>query len=94
MMMSPESYVQTYENTSFPELIKARNEMIREIRRLEKLVFSEDRIDDAWLIKPSPDVQYQVYLEYLEEMCKMMREKYSKEYVWKDEEDDRIEDDE
>ena len=36
------------------------------------------------MINPSPDVCYQVYLEYLAEMCKLMHQKYNEDYVWGD----------
>ena len=31
---------------------------------------------------PSPDVRYQMHLEYLAELCRIMQEKYNEEYVW------------
>ena len=36
------------------------------------------------MICPSPDVRYQMYLEYLSGLCLFMRNKYNEEYVWGD----------
>lgn len=48
----------------------------------EKKEKAGDRSGDEWMINPSPDVCYQVYLEYLAEMCKLMHQKYNEDYVW------------
>lgn len=82
MMMCPENYVSEYEDASFEELIAARDGLIEEIRSLEKLVFDRNKNDDTWNILPSPDVQYQVNLDYLSELCKLIRNKYNSEIVW------------
>ena len=78
MMISPETYIGMHEDASFKQLIKERNQLLREIRRLEKIVFSEDRSADDWRIKPGPDVRYQMELEYLAQLCLMMRNKYNR----------------
>ena len=78
MMISPESYTGMHRNASFEQLIAERNRLLREIRRLEKIVFSEDRSADDWRIKPGPDVRYQMELEYLARLCLMIRTKYNR----------------
>ena len=78
MMISPETYTGMHRDASFEELIRERNRLLREIRRLEKIVFSEDRSADDWRIKPDPDVRYQMELEYLARLCLMMRTKYNR----------------
>ena len=56
--------------------------MVAELKRLEKLVFDDkERLDDAWMFKPGPDVQYQMTLEYLAELCLFIEKKYNKEIV-------------
>lgn len=90
MMISPETYVSFHEKDSFDQLIKERKRIIKEIATLEKIVFKDNKSDDAWLIDPGPDVQYQLTLEYLAELCKFMSLKYNREIVWgEDEEEDK-----
>lgn len=84
MMISPDGYMAMHENDSFEQLIKERKSLVSEINKLEKIVFDEDKTDEAWMICPGPDVKYQMSLEYLAELCKFMKEKYNKEVVWDD----------
>ena len=88
MMISPETYVLLHENESFDQLIKERESLIQEIADLEKIVFDDNKLSDAWQIKPGPDVQYQLTLEYLAELCKFMSQKYNREVVWGEDEDE------
>ncbi len=82
MMIGPKAYIMMHEKDSFPQLIKERNKLVAELKRLEKLVFDDkERLDDAWLFKPGPDVHYQMTLEYLAELCLFIEEKYNKEIV-------------
>lgn len=91
MMISPESFVEEHKNDSFKELIKTRDSLMREIKSLEKIVYSKEQSDEAWMISPGPDVQYQVYLEYLAELCKFISRKYNEEIVWNEDEPDEEE---
>ncbi len=82
MMMDPKSYIMMHEKDSFPQLIKERDKLFAELRRWEKLVFEDkERLDDAWMFKPSPQVHYQMTLEYLAELCLFIENKYNKEIV-------------
>lgn len=90
MMISPETYVSFHEKDSFDQLIKERKRIIKEIAALEKIVFKDNKSDDAWLIDPDPDVQYQLTLEYLAELCKFMSLKYNREVVHSYDEDEEI----
>lgn len=92
MMISPETYVSFHEKDSFDQLIKERKRIIKEIAALEKIVFKDNKSDDAWQIDPDPDVQYQLTLEYLAELCKFMSQKYNREVVWGEDEDEEIPD--
>lgn len=47
MMLDPSGYLQAHEGDSFEELIKERDELIEDIKELEKIVFDEKKIDDA-----------------------------------------------
>ena len=82
MMISPEYYIEEHKNDSFTQLINERDTLIKEILRLEKLVFDEDKSSAEWGMKPSPDVRYQMCLEYLSVLCKHISEKYNREIVW------------
>lgn len=80
-MMSPESFVRAYKDEPIEEIIKRRDELIDNIKNLEKIVFSKDRSSDEWNFHPGPDVQYQVNLEYLSQICILLSEKYNGEFV-------------
>ncbi len=81
MMMSPESFVRAYKDEPIEEIIKIRDELIDNIKELEKIVFSKDRSSDEWNFHPGPDVRYQVNLEYLSQICILLSEKYNGEFV-------------
>lgn len=80
MMISPESYVMMHESDSFEELIKERKSLQREIAHLEKIVFDEKRENEEWMYNPSPDVLYQMNLEYLAALCLLIRDRYREEF--------------
>lgn len=82
MMICPESYVLCMKDLSYQELIKKRDSLIRKVRKLEKIVMNKDLSDEAWQFDPDPEVQYQVYLQYLSELCTYMHERYNAEFVW------------
>lgn len=82
MMISPECYIEEHKNDTFPQLLQAKNELIEDIRKLETIVFDSNHSRDEWGMKPSPDVQYQMCLEYLSVLCKHISEKYNREIVW------------
>lgn len=82
MMISPEMYIMEHQNDTFSQLLQERDELIEEIRRLEKMVFGEDYESEEWLTHPSPEVKYQMNLQYLAELCKFISKKYNREIVW------------
>ena len=86
MMISPQGYLEEHKNDTFEELINEREKLIDSIKHLEKLVFSDDKMSEARMIHPTPDVQYQMNLEYLAELCNYMSEKYNREIVWGEDE--------
>ena len=87
MMTSPDAYRAMHKDDSIEDLIKNRDGLIEQIRELEQIVYSRDKTDEAWNINPGPDVRYQMDLEYLAELCKLLKEKYNNEIVWGDLED-------
>ena len=82
MMISPGVYMEQLKDASYLELIRERDQLIKSIRKFEKNELAGDRSDPDWRYCPSPDVQYQMHLEYLSELCSFMHEKYNSEYVW------------
>lgn len=84
MMMSPEMYAEEHRDDSLEELIETRNDLVDELRTLEKIVFDKEQKDKAWEICPGPDVQYQMTLEYLAKLCMLLYEKFNEEVVYAD----------
>lgn len=91
MMISPDYYVEQHKNDNFRALIKERDELICEIKALEKIVFSPKKTAPDWKFMPGPDVKYQVYLEYLSHLCMFIKEKYNREIVNKESAESSIE---
>ena len=82
MMISPTTYGEHVKDADYLELIKRREELLASIREFEAKEIAGDRSGEEWLTHPTPDVQYQVELEYLGELCRIMHEKYNTDYVW------------
>lgn len=50
--------------------------------------FEQGRVPESeYVVDPSSDVVYQVYLEYLAVLCKRIAEVYNRDYVWGGKED-------
>lgn len=81
MMISPEMFVEMYKDKKYKELLPIRDELIQAIRDFEEETYDPKEA----LINPSPDVVYQMNLEYLGKLCELISEKYNKEYVWGEE---------
>ena len=75
-MIDPGTFIEMEcKGRSYKELVEIRDELLREIR-----AFEEDRIPPRErLILPSPETRYQVNLEYLGELCKLIAETYREE---------------
>ena len=84
MMISPQSYIEALKNKSYAALIRERKRLIVWINRFEKKEKEGDRTDLGWMLDPSPEVQYQCYLEYLAALCAFMSHKYNLDYVGQD----------
>ena len=82
MMMSPEMYAEEHRNDSFEELIEIRDDLVEELKTLEKVVYDKEQKDKARDICPGPDVQYQMTLEYLAKLCMVLHVKYNAEVVF------------
>ena len=84
-MISPETYAEELKTDNLQNLIKERDELLEFIQNFEKncidfqkreLIFS----GDDWNIHPSPDVMYQVYLEYLAKVSVAISNKFNQEF--------------
>ena len=84
MMISPTTYGEYLKDADYLELIKKREELLASIREFEAKEIAGDRSGEEWSIHPQPDVRYQMDLEYLGELCRIMHEKYNNDYVWGD----------
>lgn len=81
-MISPSYYKEEIQNLSYPEMMKKRDELIASIHAFEKAGKKGDRSGAEWQYFPSPEVVYQMDLEYLAQLLQVMHQKYNEEYVW------------
>lgn len=81
-MISPVTFVEELKDADYNTLIEERDQLIEYIVEFEKKEKAGDRSGDEWKYNPMPDVVYQVYLDYLAELCKMMKEINCEEYIW------------
>ena len=79
-MSSPEMYVEVWKDKPYAELVEEKNSLIEEITRFENGDIHQGEI----VINPTPEVVYQCNLGYLSELCRLIVEKYQREYVWAD----------
>ena len=80
-MISPETFIEfECKGKSYKELLKIRDDLLRDVRAFEK-----GKTSSEITMHPSPEVIYQVHLEYLGELCKLIAEKYNSEVVWEEE---------
>lgn len=77
MMISPDYYVDQHKDKSYEELLPISDELIDSIRTFEKQGPAANDV----IIAPSPDVRYQMDLEYLGKLCELIAEKY-REKLW------------
>ena len=82
MMISPDYYIEQLKEADYLQLIEERNGLIEAIEDFEKNELTGDRSGEARLMMPSPEVVYQMNLEYLGRLCEFMKEKYNRDYVW------------
>ena len=82
MMISPETFVNNLKDSSYLDLVQHRENLIMAIHKFEKNEMKGDRSDPSWHVCPSPEVRYQMNLEYLAALCSYMKDKYNQEYVW------------
>ena len=77
MMISPDMFVNRYRFMKYKELLPVRDELIKSIREFENKTYDPEM--DRFF--PSQEVQYQMHLEYLGQLCVLISEKYNQEIV-------------
>ncbi len=82
MMISPSSYTERFRDADYTELIRERDSLLSLIKDFEAGDLAGERSGPEWDIMPRPDARYQMYLEYLGELCALMAERYDREYLW------------
>ena len=78
MMISPNCYIEDQKDKSYKQLLKEREELLKAIYSFE----NEEIEQGEMFYSPSPEVVYQMNLEYLGELCKLISKKYNEEYIW------------
>lgn len=76
MMISPESFIENLKDKSYSELLEERENLFKKIYSFE----NETNKSKEIFISPSPEVRYQVNLQYLGKLCELIAIKYNKEY--------------
>ena len=71
------SFTEQFENASYQEILKVKNELVSDISKFEH---DYDRKDPDWNICPKPDVCYQWSLEALGLIAPMLAEAFNREY--------------
>ena len=79
MMISPQSFVDEFEDESYASLLEERDKLMLEIKYFEKHR-EEIMNSDEDVICPSPDVVYQMNLEYLGSLCMLISKKFNEEF--------------
>ena len=85
MMISPQSYISRFKSAKYTDLIKERDRLIIELREFEQNEMTGDRSGEEWLMDPNPEVMYQCSLDYLAELCVLMRDRYNNVSEWSEE---------
>lgn len=78
-MIDPKQYVEQFENASYQEILKAKNELVSDISKFEH---DYDREDPDWEVKPGPDVHYQWSLKVLDLIAPLLSKAFNREYEW------------
>lgn len=85
MMIDPVSYVEMHKDESYMELMEERNRLFRKIQDYENKVILKN-VQEAEEEFYFSQTVYQMNLCYLAQLCSFMKEKYTDDYVWGDQE--------
>ena len=77
-MISPEYFIKSQcRGKTYAELLEIREELLEEIREFENRIEEVEKV----LMCPSPEVIYQMNLQYLGKLCELIAETYNEEFV-------------
>ncbi len=76
-MISPEMFAEQHKDKTYAELIEVRDELIDDIKEFETTPSNAE--SDFVIICPSPEVVYQMNLEYLSKICMLIAQKIREE---------------
>lgn len=76
-MISPELFAEQYNDKTYAELLEVRDELIDDIKEFEATPSNAE--SDFVIICPSPEVVYQMNLEYLSKICMLISQKIREE---------------
>ena len=77
MMISPETFIENLKDKSYSELLYERENLLKKIYSFEN---GQNKSKEIF-ISPSPEVRYQVNLQYLGKLCELIAIKYNKENI-------------
>ena len=78
-MISPETFIKTYENKSYDQLLVIRQSLLDDIYAFETTGAPKDVPDNIASIWPAEEVIYQNDLRYLAKVCELIAKKHSLE---------------
>ena len=78
-MIAPITFVEEYKDYSYDELLPVRDGLIRDIVNFEQNYDPKETPD----FYPTPSTRYNMSLEYLSELCKLIAEKH-RENAWEE----------
>ncbi len=76
MMRDPREYAKQFENASYSEILKIKNELVSSIKDFEN---DKEKTGSEWKVSPGPDVLYQWNLEALGLIAPMVAEAFRRE---------------
>ncbi|MBQ3452958.1 hypothetical protein IJI55_02520 [Candidatus Saccharibacteria bacterium] len=77
-MISPETFIKTYENKSYDQLLVIRQSLLNDIYAFETAK-PKDAPESNIPVWPAEEVVYQSDLKYLAKVCELIAEKHSLE---------------
>lgn len=77
MMISPEMFLTMHKDMKYQDLLHVRDELIGWTREFESKSYDPEENN----FHPSPEVRYQMNLQYLGKLCELISEKYNEEYI-------------
>lgn len=82
MMISPEMYRDDWKEATYREMMEERDRLVHFLKDYEEQETTGNGLPEIWDKCPTPDVEYQMSLLYLSELCRLMQEKYNQDVIW------------